>query len=103
MPVREKNKINAEFCKAADTYIIRVLRFCTFFIMPDFLFENVVYLLSLFCMYCISILTRPRVFLPGAGEGSEAFLSSPQGLVQESLSLTLDLSSRVAVVCVAVL
>ena len=35
--------------------------------MPVFLFENVVYRLSLFSMYSILILTLPLVFLPLLG------------------------------------
>lgn len=36
----------------------------TFFIIPVFLFENVVYLLNLLPIYSIFILTRPLVFFP---------------------------------------
>lgn len=73
--------------------------------IPDFLLLKVVYLRSLFWMYCISILTRPRVFFPGAGFGlsssAGAFLSC--GECTESLSLTLERSlSCVEVVCVVV-
>lgn len=69
------------------------LQSLTFFIMPDFLLLKVVYRRSLFCMYCISILTRPRVFFPGAGLGllSAASLRSC-GECTESLSLTLERS-----------
>ena len=58
----------------------------TFFIMPVFLLLKVVYLLSLFSMNSILILTLPFVFFPGLGPslccGSDVFLSS------ESLSLS---------------
>ncbi len=62
---------------------VSVLNSYAFFIMFDFRFENVVYRLSLFLMYFMGILTRPRVFLPGAGLGFGLPASS-------SLSLTSD-------------
>lgn len=39
----------------------------TFFMIPVFLLEKVVYLLSLLSMNSILILTRPLVFLPFGG------------------------------------
>ena len=58
----------------------------TFFMMPVFLLLKVVYLLSLFSMNSILILTLPFVFFPGLGPslvcGSLAFL------ISESLSLS---------------
>lgn len=42
----------------------------TFFMMPVFLLENVVYRRNLFSMYSILIFTRPLVFLPLDGETS---------------------------------
>ena len=53
------------------------------------------YLLSLFWMYSIWILTRPRVFLPGAGAGLS-------GSAESSVSLTLDRSQSLSMCLVLV-
>lgn len=67
--------------------------------IPDFLFEKVVYLLSLFWMYSIWIFTRPLVFLPGAGFTPSL---SPFGCVPKlsSVSLMLELLSSLSRSCI---
>lgn len=59
----------------------------TFFMIPDFLLLNVVYLRSLLSINSILILTLPRVFFPGLGPGVEGLPTEPS---QESGSSSSD-------------
>ncbi len=81
---------------------VQALKPHTFFMIPDFLFENVVYLLNLFCMYCISIFTRPLVFFPaGSCPTLWSFSLLSCRLQLSSLSLVLiDDRSSLSVECI---